>query len=462
VTIDIAVTNNNPPACAPMQFELNVDQPGLRLDPSPTIVDSPPVASGDTTHLTFTATPYDTVPGPGIDVTYELSAPDWLFNSVGDVEVDIAEPAGCHVSKERELTIRDLSVITDPTRTSTQGPIPGPFAGAWTFQHLVEEMAPTPADAPDVAEDLVRSYLTPQVINGFTVDARPGWSDVLGRWPRTANGKLDLAQAPFQLDAIVNRIDLRDLDHGNAGEASFVFSVVEGGLQTSASLIFEYALAAIPFSEPYNAALQAITDRVVQRGASPGSVNGSALIAVRSNEFPFGGPDLDFQLREFRLSPQTGRLVPSPLDRTPDQSFMFRSELTSFLQTHRDAILAGTQTVPDQIDGQPFRAGAAFIANPGIWNPSGVDPDLRAAFALSTCNGCHSPQETGALFAHLAPSTFVGVGLSPFLTGVTIPDPVTGQPRQFNDMLRRRTDLEAIVCPPQPTVSLRHGIDRVH
>jgi hypothetical protein len=29
-------------------------------------------------------------------------------------------------------------------------------------------------------------------------------------------------------------------------------------------------------------------------------------------------------------------------------------------------------------------------------------------------------------------------------------------------MLRRRTDLEAIVCPAQPTVSLRHGIHRVH
>jgi hypothetical protein len=57
---------------------------------------------------------------------------------------------------------------------------------------------------------------------------------------------------------------------------------------------------------------------------------------------------------------------------------------------------------------------------------------------------------------------FFGPGLSPFLTGVTVPDPITRQPRSFNDMLRRRTDLEAIVCPAQPTVSLRHGIHRVH
>lgn len=40
--------------------------------------------------------------------------------------------------------------------------------------------------------------------------------------------------------------------------------------------------------------------------------------------------------------------------------------------------------------------------------------------------------------------------------------PFTQEARTFNDLLRRRQDLEAIVCPPEPTVSLRHGIARVH
>jgi hypothetical protein len=52
--------------------------------------------------------------------------------------------------------------------------------------------------------------------------------------------------------------------------------------------------------------------------------------------------------------------------------------------------------------------------------------------------------------------------LSPFLPGITLPDPQTEVPRTVNDLLRRKVDLEAIVCPAQPTVSLRHGISRVH
>jgi hypothetical protein len=101
-----------------------------------------------------------------------------------------------------------------------------------------------------------------------------------------------------------------------------------------------------------------------------------------------------------------------------------------------------------------------FVGDPGVWQPFDVDPDARAAFALGTCNGCHSPSEPGAVFDHITVE-FFGSALSPFLTGVTVPDPITRRPRSFNDMLRRRTDLEAIVCPAQPTVSLRRGINRV-
>lgn len=480
VTIDIAVTNNNPPACAPMEFDLNVDPTFLTFDPSPPVLHSPPVPSGETTHFTFTATPIDTVDGGSIAVDYELSAFEWFFSSFGEVTVNIVEPTGCHVSKSHELVILDPSVVRDPIRTSAQGPADDPRVGAWTFQHLIEEMAPTPADAPDLAEDLVRSYLTPQIINGFTVDPRPGWNDVLTHWPRTANGKLDLAQAPFRLNAIINRIDLRDLDQGNAGEGSFVFSAVDGPFPVQASLIFEYklpatteadvlawaqafhALGSIPFSESYNAALQAITERFVRRGARPDSINGSALHAVRSNELPFGAPDFNFQLREFALSPRTGRLVPAALDRTPDQSFNFAFTLGDFITANRDAIFAGTQTVPDQLDGHPFRAGSVRNGDPGIWRPFDVDPDAREAFAISTCNGCHSMEETGTFFQHISQDFFGFTGMSPFMTGVTVPDPITRQPRSFNDLLRRRTDLEAIVCPAQPTVSLRHVLDRVH
>jgi hypothetical protein len=483
VSFDIAVTNHNPPACQAMEFDLSVPDPpaDLRLDPSPTFVHSAPVASGETTHFTITATPFDTANGDRFGLNYEVSAFEWFFSFSGSLEVDVAEPAGCHVSKSRELLINHASVTEDPIRTSALGPADDPRVGAWSFKHLVEDSAPTPGDAPAMVEDLIRSFLTPQVINGFRVEPRPGWSVILDAWPRTADGKLDLARAPVRLDAIVNRIDLRNLDQGNAGEGSFVFSFRDRGFDLNASLIFEYklpaateadvlawaqafhALGAVPFSEPYNAALQDITERFVRRGARPGGINGSALHAVRSNEFSFAAPfSFDFELREFALSPQTGRLVPSPLAGTPDQSLNFGFGLGEFITLHRDEILAGTQLVPDELDGQPFRAGAVLIETPGIWNPFDVDPDARHAFAIGTCNGCHSFDETGTPFNHISPTDRGTAALSPFLRGVTVPDPTTGQPRTYSDMVRRRTDLEAIVCPAQPTVSLRHGIGRVH
>ena len=47
---------------------------------------------------------------------------------------------------------------------------------------------------------------------------------ILDNWPRTPDGKLDLAQPPLRLQAIVNRFDLRNLAAGDAGEGRFVFA----------------------------------------------------------------------------------------------------------------------------------------------------------------------------------------------------------------------------------------------
>ena len=68
-------------------------------------------------------------------------------------------------------------------------------------------------------------------------------SVVTDAWPKTADGHIDLTRAPLRLLAIVNRMDLRDLSKGSAGEGRFVFGVLDGnGNPLEFTLILEYRL----------------------------------------------------------------------------------------------------------------------------------------------------------------------------------------------------------------------------
>ena len=97
------------------------------------------------------------------------------------------------------------------------------------------------------------------------------------------------------------------------------------------------------------------------------------------------------------------------------------------------------------------------------WFAPGVDNEARHHFALNTCNGCHSLQETNVFFLQIEPRlSFQESPLSGFLRGTTVSDPVTGQLRTFNDLARRNADLKAIVCTSAPAPALRRGIARVH
>lgn len=482
VAFDIAVTNRNPAACPAMDIALRAVQPrrDITLDPGPVFQERRALPGGETAHFRFTATAFDAVAPGRFPIRYDVFSLGWGFSWSGSVELAVAAPTGCHVHRSRELMITDLSVVEDPVRTAPDGPA---GAGAWSFRRLVEDLASTADDAPALVEDLLRSFTAPQVIEGATVQPRPGMARFLDAWPRGAGGRLDLARAPLQLQAIVDRIDLRDVARGSAGKASFVFAFVEDGFQLPGALMFEYqlpaaseadvrgwaeafhALGAVAFSGRYNAALQAITDRFARRGARPDGVNHSALVAVHANETVFG---FDWQLRSFALSRATGRLVPAALDGTPDPAFNGSPELAGFIAGHRDAIIAGGVRLPDELAGRPFRAGAVRTGELEPWHAF-VDGEARRAFALATCNGCHSPGETGTAFRHLVPPFSRGeVARSPFLRGATIADPVTGEPRFFDDLRRRADDLAAIVCPSTPGAgfapgsSLRRGISRVH
>ena len=484
-TLDVALTNHNPPgACAPITFSITAFADNLLLDPPPsTPASSAPVASGQTGHFLITVTAPQSAEPSDVDLVMFIQEQTTSFFDFKRVPFTVVASTGCQVIPSRELMIRDISVVDDPVRTRFSARSTDPANGAWTFKRLMEDMAPSAADAPAMVEAMLASFVTPQTINGFTVGPRPVMSGLIDHWPRTGDGKLDLARAPLKLQAIVNRFDLRNLAAGDAGEGRFVFAFYsDSGFPLSATMILEYklpattdedvlgwaqafhALGALEFGDDYNAALQAITDRFATRGTRPGHINGSAINSVRTNEIDFGDVFL-WQLREFDLSPATGLLVPVPLELTPDRSFDGTDTLASYINANQAAILGDAHVVPTVFDGQPFQAGAVFN-DLTTWFAPGVDPEARHHFALNTCNGCHAQQETGVVFLQIEPRT-VGTraGLSPFLTGSTVSDPVTGQVRTFDDLGRRKLDLQAIVCPGSSApagTSLRRGIRRVH
>jgi hypothetical protein len=502
-TFDVAIQNNDSAACAPADyfFESFAFQPGLTINPSFSSV--PQVPAGGTAHVTMTVTASDDLDPGTFNIPLELFGQNPPRNVQTTSVNFVLISNGCRVSTPRELMIKDLSVVDDPVRTTWTNP-GDPRTGAWTFKRLVENMAPTPADAPAMVEAMLRTFTTTQTINGFTVDPRPGMqTQILDNWPRSPDGSLDLTQPPLQLQAIVNRFDLRNLAEGNAGEGRFVFAFVQQfsgfTFPFQATMIFEYklpattaqdvqdwanawhALGSQPFpSEAYNTALQAITDRFNGRGARPGAPNGNAINAVRTNEIDFGDNGI-WQLREFNLSPTTGRLEPATIKLTPDRGFNNSDTLASFINANAASIIAETHTVPEQFQGQPFLAGAVFNDLSSWFAPGIADNEARFHFAVNTCNGCHSSQETGTFFLQITPRSFGSEAfLSGFLTGTTVSDPVTGQPRSFNDLQRRASDLKAIVCPaaPPPTpmvpggpvpvpgaparTTLEKGISRVH
>jgi hypothetical protein len=362
---------------------------------------------------------------------------------------------------------------------------------------LMRAMAPTPEQAPAMVEDLLNRWLSDQTVNGFTMPARPNMQFVLDAWPRNPiSGELDLDQAPMTLLAIVNRMDLRNLDNGNAGEGRFVFGVSPFGSPLQFTMILEYRLpatteadvvawstrwhdlGALPFpSEEYNAALQDVTTLFAGRGAEPGRPNGNAISQVRTNEIALADP---WELREFNLSGDTGFLEPATVKLTPANQFDQTQTLADFVNANEAAILVERHDVPELFQGAPFLTGNSLnFLNP--WFSPGINnPEARHKFSLNTCNGCHG-SETGTGFLHVFPR-FPGqeAQLSGFMTGITVFDQFTGEPRTMNDLGRRRTDLFSLVCtetpppPPPPgegegegelsvtSTNLRHGIGRTH
>jgi hypothetical protein len=471
----MTVTNNDAGRCAPKFYDLR-PFPVSRFD----VVADPPsvfdVGPGQTASFDLRVTSHESAE-PGV-----TQIPFALIEAFQTVDYEVAEPSGCHVKTSRELMIRHPGVVDDPSRTSFDGPPDDLRTGAWTFGRLMERAAPSPAQAAELVERLFNSWHSEQMINSFVVAPRELVKPVfVDDWPRTSDGRLDIQRAPLRLLAITNRFDLRDLEAGHAGQASFIFGLTAFGMpMESFNFILDYAvptstdaglaewarawhaLSSYPFpSEEYNAALQAITDRFTARGAAPGRQNGSALIALRTNEHGMSETfDFLWQLREFRLG-ASGFLEPTTTERTPADHFNGSQTLADFVNANEAAIIAERHVVPASFQGAPFLGGASHST---IWSAPNMNDLARHKFSVNTCNGCHS-FETQTPFQHVS-NREVGeeAQLSQFLTGFDLREPLQpGQPAHMDDLLRRNVDLKAIVCSPEPpAATLRKGISRVH
>jgi hypothetical protein len=367
------------------------------------------------------------------------------------------------VDPDRELVIKDVSVVEDKKRTYDACTGQGKRMGAWTFGRLITEMAnqtQTGIHPGDFAEHWFNEWLEDQTINSFDVaNAAAGAQLLLDQWPRLPSGQLNVAKAPFRLLAIVNRLDLRESalfsKTPGAGELRFVFGFLNcendatlGAEAMEGTVILEYGVnrhscfgirdwarkwqhlgTLVLGSTQYRTALQELTDEVALADANPAQLpNRSAINQVRTNEIAFLHDG--WQLRESKLcsakKPCLGQLENMTVAQTPDLSFIFTETLRSFIEEHEDALLEGSHAVPLQYPaGSPFRGGVNHQDN--NWDvPEPFNEDAVAAFSLATCNGCH---DMGDNFQHIVNrDAGVAASISDFLA---------------DDLLHRQMHLDA-------------------
>ncbi len=393
-----------------------------------------------------------------------------------------------NIDPERSLLVRDPGVVQDPERTRAsceEGSM-----GKWSFGYLMTEMAnesQTGLNAQDFVLKWLYNWADDQSVNTWTVkERRAGVRLLIEKWAKDREGRLDLAKAPFRLLAIVNRPDLRgDLNYdkgskNNAGELRFVFGMVDPVTCDSQrfTVIFEYGVKKDSCeatqqwatdwkkldnfqlgSQEYNQALELLTEQIVTANANPDKANGSALNQLRTNDFVLDRP---WELREFQIGDgrSSGFLTEATIKQTPDKSINGTTPLAKFINEFESDILAGDHVVPLSYQGEPFLGGGIKYDSPDFWNADGINNnDARHLFSVATCNSCHA-RETTTGFTHVVPVGFgnVTADLSGFLRGSTpdtsdieflnVADPVDSTNREFNDLLRRATDLDALINTP--------------
>lgn len=255
----------------------------------------------------------------------------------GDDTAVAAAASRSTVDAGRELLVTDLTVVGDPVRgvyrpAEARGGVSA--QGAWSFGGLIEGLAGT-AGASRYARRMLSLFEEDLMLDSMRLPGRPlSGRPALARWLARSGCvgsagpcELDFASAPFRLEAIVSRLDLRRVEGGrvlDAGEGRFVFHVedppgfegeaVAAAGRESLSIIFEYELPASSAvevddwargwhelgalsGEPYRVALQRLTDRFARSGAV-------RLHGIRTSELSSS----PWELREFVATGPGGQL----------------------------------------------------------------------------------------------------------------------------------------------------------
>jgi len=339
------------------------------------------------------------------------------------------------IDRDKELIIRNISVVDDPCRTAWNGTGCTSTLGKWTFGQLMATMSGnsdvTSPTARNFVSQWLQFWLSPQTnVNPArpqTVAVRPNIGSVLlWRWlqasgcssptlppQNTSNPAtwltalqncpgLDLKVAPFRLLAISNRIDLDGRDYsgnGAPGELRFAFGFFNTSTPTApsgnAEVILEYHfpntfpaswwasmfhnMSNVAFGPSFASQLQSITDLVVGPNAQPGGPNnGSSIGQIRTDENVFdptpSASAKQWEFRQFALPCTTGSclLAQVPVSQTPPTTDNTTPALTTFLTDNQVAISNSSHVVPASMLGGSSLSPQPAIG-PTVWNTTGDD-----------------------------------------------------------------------------------------
>ena len=412
----------------------------------------------------------------------------------------VREPWGnpATVDAERSLMVRDPWVVGDPARTRVG--CSGGSMGPWSFGYLMDEAAVGRSADTDEVEAATGAKMARLWLESFDADSGP-WPDgrivarrpgvraqLLDPWIAASGGPgrpLDLSRAPFQLLAIVNRIDLRGAlgySGPESGELRFVFTAVSPSCEPLPfTVIFEFsvtepgvrngcfaaqawardwkALEAYPVgSTAYSDALEALTERIgTARTRGAAQRQQPASPAHQRERLRAAGCGARLGDAAVRAAGVRRGLHGPPHHRRSDADARGRAESHGSAGHLRPGARGGdprgSARRPDRPPAPLLAGGSSRYRFGWFWDgktPAAIaDRESRHQFSLATCSGCHA-SETGTDARHVAPGLpGFPARLSGFLAGIDVADPADGVPtRHFSDLERRATDLSAFIATP--------------